>query len=175
MSAGSAAAAVVEQLARIAEPWRSAYSDSAALSTAVLFTHLAALVVGAGLALAADRATLRTWTAPPWERSRHLVELAFTHRPVVVALGVLFASGVLLFLSDVESYATSRVFWAKMVLVALLLGNGFAMTRTEGTLQSGALHPDDADRLWRRLRAAATASVALWMATLLAGTVLASM
>src|SRR5690349_24825346 len=115
-------AAVVEELARIAEPWRSAFSDSVAISTAVLFTHLAALVVGAGLALAADRATLRSWTAPPRERARHLGELAHTHRPVVAAPAVLFVSGGLLFLSDVDNYATSGAFWTKMAFVALLLG-----------------------------------------------------
>jgi hypothetical protein len=167
-------AVVVQQLARIAEPWRSAYSESVAISTAVLFTHLAALVVGAGLALAADRATLRSWTAPPRERSRHLAELAITHRPVVAALSVLFVSGGLLFLADVENYATSAVFWTKMGLVALLLGNGFAMTRAERALRSAGIEPNDADLIWRRLRGLAMASVALWMATLLAGTVLAS-
>lgn len=167
-------AVVVEQLARIAEPWRSAYSDSVAISTAVLFTHLAALVVGAGLALAADRATLRNWTAPPRERTRHLGELALTHRPVVAALGVLFVSGALLFLSDVENYATSAVFWTKMALVALLLGNGFAMTRAESALRRGGVAPNAADALWRRLRGMAMASVGLWMTTLLAGTILAS-
>ena len=167
-------AVVVQQLARIAEPSRSAYSDSVAISTAVLFTHLAALVVGAGLALAADRATLRTWTAPPRDRARHLGELALTHRPVVAALGVLFVSGGLLFLSDVENYATQGVFWTKMALVALLLANGFAMTRAEQALRTGTPEPNTADRLWRRLRGLAMSSVALWMATLLAGTVLAS-
>ena len=166
--------ALVERLAAVAEPWRSAYSDSAAISTAVLFTHLAALVIGAGLALAADRATLRSWRATPPERERHLAELAHTHRPVVVALGVLFVSGALLFLADVESYATSPVFYVKMGLVALLLANGFSMTRAEGALRAGAVRSGEADRLWRRLRTSALASGTLWLATLLAGTMLAS-
>jgi hypothetical protein len=166
--------AVVEELARIADPWRSAYSDSVVISTTVLFTHLAALVVGAGLALAADRATLRSWTAPPRDRARHLGELAHTHRPVVTALAVLFVSGGLLFLSDVENYATSGVFWTKMGLVVLLLGNGFAMTRAEGALRRGDPEPNTVDRLWRRMRGLAVASVVLWMTTLLVGTILAS-
>lgn len=174
MGVVTAAAAVVDELARIAEPWRSAYSDSVAISTAVLFTHLAALVVGAGLALAADRATLRVWTAPPRDRARHLGELALTHRPVVTALGVLFVSGSLLFLSDVENYATSAVFWTKMTLVTLLLANGFAMTRAEGALRRSGTEPNTEDTLWRRMRVLAMASVALWMTTLLAGTILAS-
>lgn len=170
---------VVEELARATEPWRNAYADSVALSTAVLFLHLAALVVGAGLALAADRGTLRSWRAPVAERARHLAELSLTHRPVVAALGVLFASGVLLFLSDVEVYATSAVFWTKMTLVALLLANGYAMTRAEAALTrvhaGESNEPAAADhRLWRRLRALATASAALWLVTLLAGTILAS-
>ena len=169
-----AAAAVVEELARVAEPWRTAYSDSVVISTVVLFTHLAALVVGAGLALAADRATLRSWTAPPRDRARHLGELALTHRPVVTAIGVLFVSGGLLFLSDVENYATSGVFWTKMTLVVALLANGLAMTRAERALRRGHVEPNTEDRLWRRMRGLAMASVVLWMVTLLAGTILAS-
>ena len=81
---------------------------------------------------------------------------------------------MLLFLSDVEEYASSRVFWVKMGLVTLLLANGFAMTRTEAALRgAGARHPL-LDGLWRRMRTRSVTSAALWLTTLLAGTILAN-
>ena len=164
--------AAVERLATVAEPWQSLYSDSAAVATAVLFVHLAALVVGGGLALAADRGTLRAWRGAPEDRARHLADLQRTHGPVLGALGAALASGILLFLADVEAYATSPLYWTKMALVALLLANGFAMTRVEHVL-SAARTPDVIDEgPWRRLRANAVLSAVLWLATMLAGTAL---
>jgi len=165
---------VLDWMTAAAEPWRDAWGNSVVLSTGVLFVHLAALVLGAGLALAADRNTLRSWRAGPDERARQLAELAGTHRLVQGALGALFGSGVLLFLSDVEEYGSSRVFWVKMGLVTLLLANGYAMTRTEAALRgTDAQHPL-LEALWRRMRAHSVTSAALWLVTLLAGTILAS-
>lgn len=163
---------VAERVAELAAPWQSAYSNSAVLSTAVLFLHLAALVAGGGLALAADRGTWRAWRGEPADRARHLTELGLTHRPVLAALALSFASGVLLFLADVEEYAASPLYWTKMALVACLLVNGFFMTRAEGALRAGAAPRGAGERLWSRLRANAVLSGALWFATLLAGTAL---
>ena len=169
------ATGLVDRLALLATPWHDAYAGSAVLPTAVLFAHFAALLVGGGLALAADRATLRAAARAADDRARQLVALGETHRVVVGALAVLFASGGLLFLADVETFATSRVFWVKGALVALLLANGLAMTRTERALHAAADADADAtaiDARWRRLRRGAMLSVALWLSTVLAGTVL---
>ena len=165
--------AVVARVAELAEPWQSAYADSTVLPVAVLFVHLAGLLVGGGLALSADRATLRVAGGPPPERERQLAALAATHRPVNTALALSLASGVLLALADVEEFATSVAFWVKLALVLLLLANGGLMTRTEAALHASAQAHDDA-RLWGRLRTHALASAALWLAVVLAGTVLAS-
>lgn len=162
---------LVERIAALAEPWKSLYSDHAAVSATVMFLHLAALVVGGGLAIAADRATLRAWRGDAVARARQLGELGLTHRPVLVALAVVFASGALLFLADVETFATSPVFWVKMGLVALLLANGAVMTRAEQSLRRDEATAHGA--LWGRLRVHALLSVGLWLATLFAGTVLA--
>jgi hypothetical protein len=167
-------APLIEAVARLAAPWQSAYADSRVLPTLVVFVHLAALLIGGGLALAADRGTLRSSRATPDDRARQLAAIGLTHRPVVAALGVSFVSGALLFLADVEAFATSRAFWAKMAVVALLLANGFAMTRTEQTLRATPTTADQADGLWRRLRASARASAALWLLTLFLGAVLAN-
>jgi len=166
-----ALASIVETLAHAAEPWKDVYDDSKVLSVIVVFLHLASLLVGGGLALATDRATLRVAGADPVERERHLADLGLTHRPVVMALAVSFVTGALLFLADVETFATSAVFWGKMALVLLLLLNGLVMTRAERTLRDDTYDAADAIA-WRRLQVSARLSGALWLLTLLAGTTL---
>lgn len=161
--------ALGETLARVAEPWQSAYSDSKVLSTVVTFAHVGGLLVGGGLALAADRATLRGVRAEAGERALRLADLGATHAPVVGALGLVLLSGVALLLSDVETYWGSPVFWVKMALVALLLANGALMTRAERALRDP--HPDGGPA-WRRLHTHALASMALWLVTTLLGVVL---
>ncbi|MEO6527754.1 MAG: hypothetical protein ABIP93_14120 [Gemmatimonadaceae bacterium] len=170
----------VAQIDALAEPWRRLYSHSTLISTLVLFGHVAGLVAGGGLALAADRATLGVDLRDDAERRHHLAELMQVHRTVMAALGVTFVSGVLLFLADVEVFATSRIFWAKMALIALLAINLAMMIRVERELRG---HPvggtfDSAisarDRLWRRRRSNAVASVVLWFVLVFTGTALAS-
>ena len=167
--------AFVAAVAAAAEPWKDLFGDSKVVATVVLFAHLGALFVGGGLALAADRATMRAVRAgAPVTReagARSLADLAGTHRPVVIALVVVFLSGVLLFLSDVETFWTSPVYWIKMTLVAALLVNGWLMTRTEAALASAV---DGAAAPWGRLRAHAWSSAALWLTTMLAGVALAN-
>jgi hypothetical protein len=163
-----AAAEGSSALARLAEPWNNLYSDSKAVASVVLFFHLVPLLVAGGAAVTMDRSALRASRGGADDRSRHLVELARTHPFVLGGLALSFASGVLLFLSDVDEFLATPVFWVKLVLVALLLLNGFMMTRTERAL--GATR-DDAT-LWGRLRTISVLSLILWIATTLAGVVL---
>jgi hypothetical protein len=169
---------LVSRVAAIVEPWSKLYGDSTAVSITVLFVHIASLVVAGGLAIAADRGTLRaTSRAAAGARRRQLLEIGATHRPVLVALTLTLLSGVLLFLSDAETYAEAPAFWAKMVLVALLLGNGLVMSRAESALRTpslGTASVDAAPQHWARLRRTAIVSATLWLATVLAGTVLGS-
>jgi hypothetical protein len=155
-------------LAHLAEPWNNLYSDSKAVASAVLFFHLVPLLVAGGAALTLDRSTFRAARGSADDRSRHLGELSRTHPIVLGGLALSFASGVLLFLSDVDEFLATPVFWVKLVLVGLLLLNGFMMTRTERAL--GAVR-DDAT-LWGRLRTISVLSLILWIATTLAGVVL---
>jgi hypothetical protein len=165
---------MVRELAHLLEPWKTLYADSKAVSTAVTGSHILALLVGGGLAIAADRSTLRALRRTEAERTYQVGELRAVHRPVLIALAVLFVTGVLLAASDVETYATSKVFLVKMGLVALLLVNGSVLYRTEkrltGALDAGAAPPDV---LWPRLRWTARASLALWLLTAAGGAVLA--
>ena len=163
-----AAAEGSSALAHLAEPWNNLYSDSKAVASVVLFFHLLPLLVAGGAAVTMDRSTFRAARGSADDRSRHLGELARTHRVVLGGLALSFASGVLLFLSDVDEFLATPVFWVKLVLIGLLLLNGFMMTRTERAL--GAARDDAA--LWARLRTIAVLSLILWIATMLAGVAL---
>jgi K+ transporter len=147
------------------------FSNSKVVSGAVTYVHLAALLFGGGFAVAADRAALRALRGAPERRLQLLTDLAAVHRPVVVGLAVLAVSGVLLFTADVETFASSPVFWTKAALVALLVGNGYRLLRTERALRASD-NIDVGDPLWRRLRGTAMTSMALWAAVVLVGTAL---
>ena len=166
---------IVPALVHAFAPWQSLYSNSKTTETVVTSAHLVAMLFGGGFAVAADRATLRATAQNADGRRRLLQELGTVHRPVLIALGFLFVSGVALATADVDTFAKSPAFAVKLVLVALLLGNGFVLTRTEAALRgapaSGADQPRE-DRLWRRLRTTARLSLLLWTVTVVAGTVL---
>jgi uncharacterized membrane protein len=155
-------------LARLAEPWNSLYSDSKAVATTVMFFHLVPLIIAGGTALTADRAVIRASRLGIEDRTRQLGDLARTHVVVLFGLALSFISGVLLFLSDVDEFLGSPVFWVKLGLVGLLLANGFVMTRTERALANGG----DAGALWDRLRTISVLSLILWIATTLVGVAL---
>ena len=148
------------------EHWTAVYSNHAALRTAVGFIHFAGLVGGGGCAIAADRATLLAWKQSDTDRAAQLASIHAIHRVVVTGLVLIFVSGLLLFAADVDTYLTSRVFWTKMGLVALLLLNGVLVTRGE-QLAATAVEAG-----WARLRLASIASLALWFLTTLAGAAL---
>jgi hypothetical protein len=161
---------LVDQLARLAHPWASLYNDSGALQTGVTFLHVAGIFLGGGFAIATDRETfIAMRNARLSGQIRHLAHLHTIHRPVLLGLVIALGSGLLLFAADVETFARSPVFWVKMLLLGLLLGNASLLGRTETALREGA--PDE-PRLWARLRYVSAASMALWLGLILAGTVL---
>jgi hypothetical protein len=175
-------ASVVETLSRVAEPWKNTYDDSTVLQTLVVFVHIGALLVAGGFALSSDRDTLRAAGGDDAARARQLEELGLVHRIIVSALVVVALSGVLLFFTDVETFATSIAFWVKMGLVAALLLNGLLMTRGEATLRAASRGSERSGAgggmevrsaaVWGRLRTSAIVSIALWLATTLAGVAL---
>jgi uncharacterized membrane protein len=158
-------------LARLFEPWAHLYADSKLIATVVTFGHIASLLMAGGLAVATDRATLRALRLAAAERGRHLLELSGVHQLVVGGLVLSVSTGLLLFASDVETFLRSWVFWLKMGMICVLLGNGFAMTRAEKALRADAAESSPA---WTRLRRTALTSVALWYAITLAGVALAN-
>lgn len=136
------------------------------LSVTLTFVHLVGILLGGGLAIATDRASLRLSpaTAPDWPQE--LTRLASVHRWVLAGLALIFASGLLMMLTSFETFAVSAVFWIKMGLIALLLGNGFVRMRAETALRQGRATG------WGQFRAASVASLVLWFVILLAGTLL---
>jgi hypothetical protein len=160
---------VIEYAAQLTAPWAQLYGDSKLVSTTVLFGHLGGLLLGGGFAIAADRTTLRMVRAGPTARRLHLDELKAVHRPVLLGLSVTLLSGLLLLAADVEAFLPSPLFWVKMALITVLLGNGMMLARTEAALRHHTEHPR---KMWRRLRMAALVSLSLWFGSLLLGTAL---
>src|SRR3954467_12849237 len=100
----AAAGGLTETLTNLAEPWAKIYSHSKVVSATVTFLHLAPLIFGAGAAFMMDRSPLRAARLDSAEKQRHLAELSRIHALVLVGLGLSVISGVLMFLSDVETF-----------------------------------------------------------------------
>jgi hypothetical protein len=169
----------VGQIDAFAEPWRRLYSQSPLLSTLILFGHLAGLLAAGGLTVSAERATLRLDPRCDADRHRHLADLERLRAPVWTAFGIALLSGALLFFADVEAFAASRIFWTKMLLVALLVANTFGTARLDAALRRdgdvGTSQTTEAiSLLWRRRRAGAIANALLWFGLVLVGAALAS-
>jgi hypothetical protein len=146
--------------------WAHLYGH-APVSATVTYLHLVGILMGGGVAVAADRASLRlSPTTPDW--SQELARLASVHRWVVGGLALIFASGLLMMFAELNRFATSAVFWTKMGLIALLLGNGYIRMRAETALQQGRAAG------WGWFRRASVASLVLWLVILLAGALLHS-
>lgn len=149
----------------LAETWASVYSNSVAIRTAVSFAHFGGLLVGGGTAIASDLdmlAALRHADVPP---PAEVGRFRNTHLVVISSLVVVVTSGALLLLKDLDALLESRPFWIKMGLFVLLLLNGLLVVRAERHAASGTR--DAAGQL----RFAAIASLVLWLAVTLAGTV----
>lgn len=160
---------LLKSIEEVFAPWQNAYSDSTVISTTITALHLIGMLIGGGLAISADRATLRISQEMPGERERHLGELNAIHRPVLIAMALLFFTGVLMVASDVATFLGSPVLWIKLGLVTLLVFNGVVLERTETSLRRG-----DEKASWGKLRVAAMCSIGLWTLTLVAGTILVS-
>ena len=107
--------------------WSSYYGDHQAVSVTIRYLHLAALVVGGGAALTVDRSLWRA-ARERWSGGQTIDTLNRSHGIVLAGLAVIVATGLLMALADVSTYAVSTLFWTKIALVALLLANGAGLT-----------------------------------------------
>ena len=152
--------------AQLIARWAHVYSDDKAVSAAVTYVHLTGILLGGGVAVAADRGALRLARGGADDASPAGDPLV--HRWVVVGLGLIVASGLLMMLADLHTYVTSTVFWVKMGLTLLLVGNGYVRLQAERAVVKGV-------RAARaRLQRTSIASLVLWFVILLAGTMLVS-
>jgi hypothetical protein len=127
------------------------------------------MMVAGGSAVTADRGVLQASRQAGSGRLRRIDDISGAHRTVIAALAVTSISGVLMLAADLETLAQSPWFWLKMSLLLMLLVNGWFMTQLSRQLRrDGGVTP----RLWARLRFAATTSLVLWFAVVLAGTLL---
>ncbi len=161
----------VQEAIRLTAPWAALYNNHPLLQSTVVFSHISALMVGGGAAVAADRAALRARREGPDGRRRHLEQLKVVHRTVLGALVVVVLSGVLLFAADVETFVASPIFWVKMALVGALAFNGWLIMRTGRTLEEKGIAWEPG---WKRLGVTSVLSLSLWLVIILAGAVLVS-
>ena len=164
-------ASLVATLTQLFAPWNELYANSKVIESLVTSLHLVAMMIGGGIAIAADRDTLRATRTSTGIGPDTLERLRGTHRPVLIALTVLLLTGLALATADVETFSKSPAFLIKLSIVALLVINGAVLVTTERQLGTGA--PLEAvPRLRRRLRLTARLSLALWVGTVIAGAVL---
>jgi uncharacterized membrane protein len=160
-----------EFLVQMLKPWNDFYSHSKVTETAVVFLHTGALLLAGGLAIAADRTTLRSLRLAADSRVQPMKELAAVHRWVITGLTIIIISGLALLMSDIETFLGSWIYWVKMALVATLLINGLVMTRTEASLASDS---SETSPHWRSLRRTSITSLALWFTITLLGVALSN-
>jgi hypothetical protein len=157
---------VLESLVTMLEPWSTMYGDSTALSVGLTYAHLGAMLVGGGLAIAADRTVLKAGMVTDVGVRRTLAAaVGDVHRPVVVALVISLVSGGLQLAADLEALAGNRIMWIKIGLLAALAVNGVLMLRDERGLRASP----EATKWLSALRLRAMISVVLWLAIVLAG------
>jgi len=162
----------LDVLTRMAQPWATLYSDHTWIQNSLLFMHLAGIFLGGGFAIATDRDTfIAVRNARLSGQIRHLGRMRTIHKPVMFGLALALGSGFLMYAADLEHYSSSPVFWLKMGLLAALLTNGFVLKRTEDALNAGQ---PDSPKLWDRLWKISVSSLVLWLAVILAGTLLGS-
>lgn len=158
---------IATTVSRLLAGWTHFYGYTP-VSATVTYLHLAGILLGGGVAVTADRASLRLAPHTMSDWRTELDRLAAVHRWVVSGLALIFTSGLLMALAKIETVGSSGVFWIKMGLVAMLLANGYARLRSEVALRRGSV------AAWGWFRWSSTASLVLWFLVLLAGALLHS-
>ncbi len=93
--------------------WSSFYGQHQIVSVVIHFLHLAALVLGAGTALFADRQVLRAARLGPPEHEAVMGILHRAHPHVVPWLVVVGSTGVLMTAADTSTFLASALYWIK--------------------------------------------------------------
>ena len=160
---------IVTTITELAQPWADWYNHHKVAQGAVIWLHVAGIMVGGGLAIASDRSALRAMKGTVDDRARVLHDFSQIHRPVMAALALVVMSGLFMMLADAETLLKSPVYWVKMALFAALLFNGWLIQQNERQL---ALDPSPGNARWSRFKFGAVASITLWLLVALGGVTL---
>ena len=152
---------VPESIVHFLKPWNHFYSHSKMAETIVQSLHIGGVLMAGGLAIAADRGTLRALRTPVSDRAFPMRELAAVHQWVLTGLTIVVVSGLGMLAADIETFFGSWIYWTKMGLFLVLLVNGLVIVRTEAELRAD---PHEQSPHWARLRLRAVSSIALWFA-----------
>lgn len=159
----------LETLVELARPWAKFYSKSQVAQGIVLFSHIAGMLGGGGLAIATDRAIWKARTAASDARRALLSDVDCTHRPVITGLALVVISGMLMAAADIETFSQSPIYWSKMCLFVLLLANGYWLLTIERGIRRA---PGTLDAAWAKLARSSRISFFLWFAVVLGGVLL---
>jgi hypothetical protein len=149
--------------------WASFYANHALARTLITFAHIGGLVAAGGAAMTIDRGLLFFSRRDSDAGRAQLAATRTSHGFVLWGMVVVTVSGLFLFAADVDAYWSSRIFWSKIALIALLVLNGAALIGSERRATAGD------GSAWLMLRWTAAASITLWMLTTLAGAALLNM
>jgi hypothetical protein len=163
---------VPEYIVHLLKPWNHFYSHSKVAETVVQSMHIGGVLMAGGLAIAADRGTLRALRTPVSDRVFPMRELAAVHRWVLTGLTIVVVSGLGMLTADIETFFGSWIYWTKMALFVVLLLNGLVIVRTEGELRAD---PGEQSPHWGRLRARALSSIILWFTITVFGVALVNL
>lgn len=170
-----------ESLTTLVQPWADLYANQPRFATGLIAIHILAMFIGGGMAIAADRAILRAAPGTADAARAVVADLSTTHSLVIMALVTSSLSGIALFVTDVPTFAASKVYWAKMGTLLLLVLNGLRMRRAEraviASLDGAPIHTSEMPvafpvSTWGRVRQTAALSFALWVSLVLLGVVL---
>jgi hypothetical protein len=145
-------------LASLTQSWSDFYANHQAVSVTVRFLHLTGLIIGGGTALVGDRQVLMALRAGTREKAALLPALHAAHRVVVPSLGLVVLTGILMTAADSTMFLSSRLYWTKLSLVALLLTNGGLLVAAESRVTQHA-----GERGWGWLAAVSGLSLVLWL------------
>lgn len=174
---------MLDVLATMVQPWAAYYADHPLFATTVVAIHVVSMFVGGGMAIGADRRVARATPATADAARAVIADLATTHQVVMGALMITVLSGLALLASDVPTFGTSTIFWAKMSVLIVLLANGAFMRRTERTaflsIDGAPLHTAEMEvpstmHAWHGVRRAAIVSLASWITLVWLGVLLAN-
>ena len=148
--------------------WAHLYEDNKLVSAGVTWVHLSGILLGGGAAVVADREAL--WFDPRDEhRGLHLARWRSVHAWVIAGLALTFVSGLLMLFSDLKTFLPAVLYWIKMGMVLVLLGNGGLRLKAERSLAAGS------DASLGMFRATSIASLVLWFTILLLGMLLTTL